>query len=103
MLPVHTKYADAEILDFPGAITLKVLLSGSQTDGSQAIFEDIVAPGVGPSRHIHHGKTRPSCSLRDHSMWKLTVFFITWSRVTSDLCREKPCMHSRMSGRPRDA
>lgn len=56
MDPVHTPYAEAETLVFPGAITLKVLLSGAQTDGSHAVFEDIVEPGVGPGRHIHHGQ-----------------------------------------------
>lgn len=56
MRPIQTKYVDVEALDFPGAITLRVLLSGSQTNGTQAIFEDIVAPGVGPGRHIHHGQ-----------------------------------------------
>jgi len=54
MIPVHTKYSEAETFVFPDAITLKVLLSGIHTDGKQAIFEDIVAPGVGPGRHIHH-------------------------------------------------
>lgn len=29
-------------------------MSGSDTDGRLAIFEDIVAPQVGPPRHIHH-------------------------------------------------
>lgn len=56
MIPIHTSYDDAETLVFPGAITLKILLSGTQTDGSQAVFEDIVEPGVGPGRHIHHGQ-----------------------------------------------
>lgn len=56
MKPVQTRYTDVEAFDFPGAITLRVLLSGSQTDGTQAIFEDIVEPGVGPGRHIHHGQ-----------------------------------------------
>lgn len=54
MEPVHTRYSEAETLLFPGAITLKVLLSGRETDGGQAVFEDIVQPGVGPGRHIHH-------------------------------------------------
>ena len=54
MKPVHTKYAEAKGLVFPGAITLMVLLSGKDTGGSQAVFEDIVEPGVGPGRHIHH-------------------------------------------------
>ena len=51
---VHTDYATAETFVFPNAITLKVLLQGAQTGGTQAIFEDIVEPGVGPGRHIHH-------------------------------------------------
>lgn len=54
MKPSHTVYAEAEELIFPNAITLKVLLSGMHTDGSLAVFEDIVEPGVGPGRHIHH-------------------------------------------------
>ena len=56
MVPVHSSYGDVETLVFPGAITLKILLSGSQTNGSHAVFEDIVEPGVGPGRHIHHGQ-----------------------------------------------
>ena len=54
MKPIHTQYTSAETLVFPDAITLKLLLSGDQTGGQQAVFEDIVAPGVGPGRHIHH-------------------------------------------------
>lgn len=56
MDPVHTKHAEAEELDFPGVITFRVLLSGDQTSGSHAVFEDIVQPGQGPGRHIHHGQ-----------------------------------------------
>ena len=56
MKPVQTRYKDVEPLEFPGAITLRVLLSGSQTNGHQAVFEDIVEPGIGPGRHIHHGQ-----------------------------------------------
>ena len=56
MEPVHTSYREVETLEFPGAISLKVLLSGTQTDGSQCAFEDIVEPGIGPGRHIHHGQ-----------------------------------------------
>lgn len=52
--PIHTHYSDAETLVFPGAITLKILLSGDDTSGTLAVFEDIVEPGVGPGRHIHH-------------------------------------------------
>ena len=53
MKPVHTKYVAAEVLEFPDAITLRILLSGKQTDGSIAVFEDVVQPGIGPGRHIH--------------------------------------------------
>ena len=54
MIPVHTKYSTAETFIFPDAITLKLMLSGSQTGGELAVFEDIVQPGIGPGRHIHH-------------------------------------------------
>ena len=53
MKPVHSDYASADTLEFPGAITFKVLLSSSQTGGTHAVYEDIVEPGVGPGRHIH--------------------------------------------------
>ncbi len=54
MKPIHTSYSTAETFVFPGAITLKLLLSGKDTDGTQSVFEDIVEPGVGPGRHIHY-------------------------------------------------
>jgi len=53
MQPIHTQYETAETFEFPGAITLKILLSGDQTDGTLVVFEDIVQPGIGPGRHIH--------------------------------------------------
>ena len=56
MKPIKTKYNEADLLEFPGAIELRVLLSGSDTNGSHAVFEDIVEPGIGPGRHIHHGQ-----------------------------------------------
>jgi len=56
MIPIHTVYESVETLVFPEAITLKILLSGKQTGGSQAVFEDIVEPGVGPGRHIHYNQ-----------------------------------------------
>lgn len=56
MIPIHSKYDSVETLDFTDAITLKILLSGKQTDGRQAVFEDIVEPGVGPGRHIHYNQ-----------------------------------------------
>lgn len=52
MPTTHTNYTTAETLDFPGAITLRILLTGDDTDGAQEVFEDIVQPGVGPGRHI---------------------------------------------------
>ena len=54
MEPVHASYDAVTTLDFPGVITFKVLLSGADTGGTHAVFEDIVQPGVGPGRHIHH-------------------------------------------------
>jgi len=56
MSPIHTKYGAAETLEFAGAITLRILLSGSHTNGTMSVFEDIVQPGVGPGRHVHHGQ-----------------------------------------------
>ncbi|MEM9545544.1 MAG: cupin domain-containing protein [Bacteroidota bacterium] len=56
MIPIHSAYNTAETFVFPDAITLKILLSGKYTNGNQAIFEDIVQPGVGPGRHIHHNQ-----------------------------------------------
>ncbi|WP_425043372.1 cupin domain-containing protein [Primorskyibacter sp. S87] len=53
MKPIHSAYSDAETLDFPGAITLRILLTGTQTGGTMELFEDIVQPGVGPGRHVH--------------------------------------------------
>lgn len=66
MKPIHTKYSEAQTLVFPEAITRKVLLSGQQTEGDLAVFEDIVEPGVGPGRHIHHRKMRPLCFLKEN-------------------------------------
>ncbi len=37
MKPIHTRYSEAETLVFPDAITLKVLLSGKDTDGAHAV------------------------------------------------------------------
>lgn len=56
MTPIHSPYDSAELLDFPGAITLRILLTGSDTGGTMEVFEDIVKPGVGPGRHIHHNQ-----------------------------------------------
>lgn len=56
MTSSHTHYDAVETLVFPGAITLKILLSGDQTNGSMEVFEDIVEPGIGPGRHIHHNQ-----------------------------------------------
>jgi mannose-6-phosphate isomerase-like protein (cupin superfamily) len=54
LTPIHTEYSKAETLVFRDAITFRILLSGKDTGGQQAIFEDIVEPGIGPGRHIHH-------------------------------------------------
>lgn len=35
-------------------IAFRMLLCGDETNGTHVIFEDLVAPGMGPNRHIHH-------------------------------------------------
>lgn len=54
MNPIHNKYDSVESLKLTEGLTLKILLSSSDTNGLQAVFEDIVEPGFGPGRHIHH-------------------------------------------------
>ncbi len=54
MNPAYRDYETAETFAFADGIIMKVLLSGSESNGLQEIFEDIVEPGVGPPRHIHH-------------------------------------------------
>ncbi len=56
MVGTLTKSGEAETLTFPGEITLSILLSSAATGGTLAIFEDVVEPGVGPGRHVHHGE-----------------------------------------------
>ena len=53
MKPMHIRDGDGERLVFSDAIELTILVPGSATNGSFAIFEDIVQPGVGPPRHVH--------------------------------------------------
>ncbi len=52
--PIQTAYARTTAYDFPGAITLRILLTSEQTGGTHVVFEDIVQPNIGPPRHIHH-------------------------------------------------
>lgn len=54
MKPVHIKYEHTETLKLFEGITLRVILSGSETDGLLSIFENIVGPGLGPGQHVHH-------------------------------------------------
>lgn len=42
-----------EKLNFDGEIELTVVIPSSASNGSLVVFEDIVAPGAGPARHIH--------------------------------------------------
>lgn len=56
MNPIHNKYDSVESLKLFEGMSLKILLSSSDTNGLQAVFEDIVVPGVGPGRHIHHAQ-----------------------------------------------
>ncbi|MFY0652107.1 MAG: cupin domain-containing protein [Cyclobacteriaceae bacterium] len=54
MNPTYRSYESAETFAFADGIKMKLLMSGSETNGLQEIFEDIAEPGVGPGRHIHH-------------------------------------------------
>jgi len=54
MNPTYKAYESAESLKLFEGMTLKILLSANDTNGLQAVFEDIVEAGVGPGRHIHH-------------------------------------------------
>lgn len=54
MNPFHQSYENAEIFQFAEGITMKLLMSGSDCGGVIEVFEDIVQPGYGPPRHIHH-------------------------------------------------
>lgn len=53
MNPVIKKYNSAETLKLFEGMSLNILLSGKDTGGLIAVFEDIVETGVGPGRHIH--------------------------------------------------
>ena len=53
MNPAYKDYETAETFAFADGIKMKVLLSGSESNGLHEIFEDIIEPGVGPPRHIH--------------------------------------------------
>lgn len=46
MNPIHKKYSEVESLRLFEGLTVKVLLTASETGGLQAVFEDIVEPGV---------------------------------------------------------
>ena len=51
----HTKYINTDILELDDGVRVKVLLRNEDTNGIQAVFEDLVEPGSsGPAMHIHH-------------------------------------------------
>ena len=56
MFPHLTTTETMEELKFLGGIRLRILLPTAATNGTVAVFEDIVEPGIGPGRHIHHGE-----------------------------------------------
>jgi quercetin dioxygenase-like cupin family protein len=37
-------------------LDIKCIISGKETDGKLAVFEEIVAPGSGPPRHTHRNQ-----------------------------------------------
>jgi len=53
MNPYLAPKGTGEKLIFPGAIELEIIVPGASTNGTLAVFEDIVEPGIGPGRHIH--------------------------------------------------
>lgn len=50
----HTEYKNTKVLEIGDGLRLRVLLTGEETNGLQCICEDIVEPGKGPERHVHH-------------------------------------------------
>jgi len=53
MTPMHIPDGGGERLVFPDAIELTILIPGAATNGGFAVFEDVVAPDIGPGRHVH--------------------------------------------------
>ena len=54
--PMHVRPGEGERFVFLGDIELTILIPGAATDGAFAIFEDLVQPGIGPPRHVHHNQ-----------------------------------------------
>lgn len=52
MEPAHVDYETLERFEIPDFITFKILLTGAQTGGTHAIFEDDVHPGQGGQHQI---------------------------------------------------
>jgi len=51
---VHVADSVGETLSiFGGTIQVTLKIMGAETGGAFAVFEDLVAPGGGPARHIH--------------------------------------------------
>jgi len=53
MNPLLAAEGTGEKLIFPNAIELEIIIPGDLTNGTLAVFEDVVEPGIGPGRHIH--------------------------------------------------
>jgi len=66
MEATHIKYEDAEMLEIADGLRLKILLTGKETRGLQCICEDIVEPGKGPERHVHHKQDETFIFLEGH-------------------------------------
>ncbi|MDW3195049.1 MAG: cupin domain-containing protein [Cytophagales bacterium] len=54
MEPLHISYQNISALTINEGIQVRILLRAEDTNNSFAMFEDLVDPGVGPGRHIHH-------------------------------------------------
>ncbi len=46
----------AQVIDNMENLNIKCIISGDETNGKLAIFEEIVAPGSGPPRHTHRNQ-----------------------------------------------
>lgn len=54
MSQLYTAYEMAEEFQFPGPLTVKLLVSPTTTNGTMAIFQEDMPSGKSSPRHIHH-------------------------------------------------
>ena len=100
MKAIHASYETVDTLDFPEAITFRILLSGS-------ILEDLMQYSkissnleLGRADTCIKARTRRSCLRKVYSTWRLMASHITWRQETWGLCLGGRFTHSEMWGRP---